>query len=264
MSKNELNPAKRYDLGYGHMGNGLTVWNRLEEKDGDYITIAHIASDRSVTFFDQDMPENVKKRIEQVARTSELTVSTAQDTPVFAASNDRPVAFIDSYSIYQLKDSSELRDYRFETLNGLDVQGLTVERGHYELAYRAQLTAGETLERIYQRFNTNHPPDFKGHSLSMSDVIVLRKNGLETTYYVDRFSFEETPEFLAHEKPEKLAATEVERRGSEQPDNAKSSADRGKSIKTSIYAQLKMGKAAAALAQKEKKNIPKHENDRGL
>lgn len=79
----EQKPEKQYDLGYGHMGNGLTVWNRLEEKDGDYVTVAHIGPDRGVTFYDNDMPDSVKARIENEARTSDMTVSATQDTPVF-------------------------------------------------------------------------------------------------------------------------------------------------------------------------------------
>lgn len=76
-------PEKEYDLGFGHMGNGLTVWNRLEERDGDYVTVAHIGPDRSVTFYDDAMPESVRARIEHEARTSNPTVSATQDTPVF-------------------------------------------------------------------------------------------------------------------------------------------------------------------------------------
>lgn len=267
MSTNEPTPAKQYELGYGYMGNGLTVWNRLEEKDDDYIIVAYIYPDRSVRFYDQDMPESVRKRIEQVARTSELTVSATQDIPVFTSSPEpeapgHETAFIDNYGIYQLKDGFELRDYRFEPLDRLEARGLTVVRGHYELVYRAQLTADDTLDRIYQRFNTNHPPDFEGRSLSISDVIVMQKSGTETAYYVDRFGFQEVPAFLAHEKPERLAASEVEHEESEQSDKAKLSEDSSKTIKTSIHAQLKVGKTAAALAQKQKKDVPKHASGR--
>ena len=76
--------AKAYDLGYGHLGNGLTVWNRLEEVDGDYRTVAHIAPDRTVTVYDEEMPQEVRDRIQQVADTSELTISSTQDAPVFS------------------------------------------------------------------------------------------------------------------------------------------------------------------------------------
>lgn len=76
--------AKAYDLGYGHLGNGITVWNRLEEEHGDYKTVAHIAPDRSVTIYDEEMPQAVREEIQRIADTSEMTISVTQDAPVFA------------------------------------------------------------------------------------------------------------------------------------------------------------------------------------
>ena len=76
--------AKAYDLGYGHLGNGLTVWNRLEEEHGDYKTVAHIAPDRTVTIYDEEMPQAVREEIQRIADSSEMTISATQDTPVFA------------------------------------------------------------------------------------------------------------------------------------------------------------------------------------
>ena len=75
--------AKAYDLGYGHLGNGLTVWNRLEEEHGDYKTVAHIAPDRTVTIYDEEMPQAVRGEIQRIADTSEMTISATQDAPVF-------------------------------------------------------------------------------------------------------------------------------------------------------------------------------------
>ena len=75
--------AKAYDLGYGHMGNGLTVWNRLEEEHGDYKTVAHIGPDRAVTIYDEEMPQAVRDEIQRIADTSEMTISATQDAPVF-------------------------------------------------------------------------------------------------------------------------------------------------------------------------------------
>ena len=75
--------GKAYDLGYGHLGNGVTVWNRLEEKHGDYKTVAHIAPDRTVTIYDEEMPQAVREEIQRIADTSEMTVSATQDAPVF-------------------------------------------------------------------------------------------------------------------------------------------------------------------------------------
>lgn len=76
--------AKAYDLGYGHLGNGITVWNRLEEEHGDYKTVAHIAPDRTVTIYDEEMPQAVREEIQRIADISEMTISVTQDAPVFA------------------------------------------------------------------------------------------------------------------------------------------------------------------------------------
>ena len=75
-----------YDLGYGHMGNGVTVWNRLELRDGDYKTIAHISPDRTVTYYEDGLPESVRARIEEIAATSTMSISATQDASVFSTS----------------------------------------------------------------------------------------------------------------------------------------------------------------------------------
>ena len=73
-----------YELGFGHLGNGVTVWNRLELEDGDYKTIAHIAPDRTVTYYEDSLPEDVRAQIEEFAATSTMTISATQDAPVFS------------------------------------------------------------------------------------------------------------------------------------------------------------------------------------
>ncbi|MBQ6256218.1 MAG: hypothetical protein IJJ60_06470, partial [Clostridia bacterium] len=80
----ETKPAENYKLGFGHMGNGLTVWNSLEYEHGDYKTVAHIAADRTVTFYDDKMPESVRKIIIEEAETANLTISATQNDPVFS------------------------------------------------------------------------------------------------------------------------------------------------------------------------------------
>ena len=77
-------PTVSYDLGYGHAGSGLNVWNRLETVNGDYKTIAHIHPNREVVFYDDYLPDEVKEQIQRVAATSEMTVSATQDAPVFS------------------------------------------------------------------------------------------------------------------------------------------------------------------------------------
>ena len=102
----------------------------------------------------------------------------------------------DAFGIYQLKDGDGMRDYRFEPYDRLQAVGLSVEATNYNLVYTAELTPGTSLEDIYTRFDTDHPEDFKGHSLSVSDIVVLHQNGENTAHYVDRIGYRDVPEFL--------------------------------------------------------------------
>ena len=103
----------------------------------------------------------------------------------------------DMYGIFQLKDAPELRFYHFEPLDRLRKNGNSVEYGNYNLIYLAELKAGETPETLFEKFNTDIPKDFKGHSMSVSDILVLRQNGHEQALYCDRVGFREVPEFLS-------------------------------------------------------------------
>ena len=102
----------------------------------------------------------------------------------------------DAFGIYQLKDGAGMRDYHFEPYDRLQAAGLSVEATNYDLIYTAELTPGTSLEDIYTRFNIDHPKDFKGHSLSVSDIVVLHQNGENTAHYVDSIGYREVPEFL--------------------------------------------------------------------
>lgn len=105
-----------------------------------------------------------------------------------------------SFSIYQLKGGEETRDYRFEPLDRLRAVGLDVQWDNYELVYSAPLADEESLEDIYRRFNIDHPADFTGHSLSVSDIVVLRNGDTETAHYCDSFGFTKVPEFLQQQE----------------------------------------------------------------
>ena len=108
----------------------------------------------------------------------------------------------DTFSIYQLKQGDETRDFRFEPYDRLQAAGNAVDKSNYELVYSAELTPGTSLEDIYTRFNIDHPKDFKGHSLSVSDVVVLHQNGQDAAHYVDSFGYKEVPEFLQEKQPQ--------------------------------------------------------------
>lgn len=101
-----------------------------------------------------------------------------------------------SYAIYQLKQNSENMDRAFMPLRYLHEKHIPVQREKYALVYQAQLEEGETLDDLYLKFNLEHPADYTGHSLSISDVVVLRKGETETAYYVDDMGFAEVPKFL--------------------------------------------------------------------
>ena len=109
---------------------------------------------------------------------------------------------VGSFSIYQLKGGSETLDYRFESLDSIHRNGLSVKPENYELVYEAPLTEKDNLESIYTRFNVDRPADFTGHSLSVSDIVVLHQGGKDTAHYCDRAGFSEVPEFLRERQPE--------------------------------------------------------------
>ena len=129
----------------------------------------------------------------------------AQEQPEQEAPQDK-----DTFSIYQIKGGDETRDLRFEPYDRLIAAGHRVDPKNYALVYSAPLTPGTSLEDIYTRFNIDHPKDFKGHSLSVSDVVVLHQNGQDTAHYVDSFGYKKVPEFLQPENYLKTAEQTTE------------------------------------------------------
>ena len=102
-----------------------------------------------------------------------------------------------TYSIYQLNRDEDMRDYSFASMDELNRRGLTVNPDNYEKVYEAPKTSEDTLDSIYYRFNMEHPADFRGHSLSVSDVIVFHENGVDTAHYVDSYGFTAIPDFVS-------------------------------------------------------------------
>ena len=118
----------------------------------------------------------------------------------------------DTFSIYQIKGGDETRDFRFEPYDRLQAAGNVVDKANYELVYSAPLAPETSLEDIYTRFNIDHPKDFKGHSLSVSDVVVLHQDGQDAAHFVDSVGFREVPEFLQEQKqltPDELTTGET-------------------------------------------------------
>ena len=109
----------------------------------------------------------------------------------------------DHFSIYQLKYDDSLHYIRFEGLTRLHKEGNEVERDNYDLVYEAGLKPGTSMDDLYYEFNMQHPKDFRGHSMSVSDIVVLHKGDEDKAFYVDTFGFTEVPEFLLEKVQEK-------------------------------------------------------------
>ena len=136
-------------------------------------------------------------------------------TPEMARKEQLLYASTDKYGIYQLKPNPELDSLRFEGTESLKRMGITkdnfdaIKPENYTLLYVGELselqkeTQGATLEAIFEKFNLDHPEDFRGHSLSVSDIVVLHQNGQNTAHFVDSFGYTEIPDFLREQTPEK-------------------------------------------------------------
>lgn len=158
----------------------------------------HLPEPPQLADFDQslqDYKKQIEAELEQEAATAGLTVEeyVASDYEAPAQPN---------FSIYQVPPGPEGRDFRYRSYEELQADGLSVDRKNYQLIYSAPLDKGITLDEIYRRFNMEHPADYKGHSLSMGDIVVFRQDGKQTAYYVDEGAdYRQVPEFFA--QPEK-------------------------------------------------------------
>ena len=122
----------------------------------------------------------------------------------------------DGYALFQLKDGEELYGLRFASLKQIGgEQAVLKER--YQCVYSAEFDLQniddkyEILNQIYDKFNIDHPEDFKGHSLSVSDVIAIRKNGETEAYYVDTVGFTELPQFLGETQNELVWDNDIQK-----------------------------------------------------
>lgn len=148
-----------------------------------------------------------------------VIVGIRDDEQAPAALRERAAALMDTidrykelnntFSIYQVRGGPETRDFRFEPYYRLLATGRTVDPANYDLVYTAPLRDIDTLESIYRQFNTDHPADFTGRSLSVSDVVVLRHGDRQEAHFCDDVGFREVPEFL-RENPLRTAELSTE------------------------------------------------------
>ena len=120
----------------------------------------------------------------------------------------------DTYAIYQLKRDDATADLRFMNSDWLNKKGIEPQLENYDLIYTGALYPAssqiDTLERLYQTFNLDHPADFTGHSLSVSDIVALKQNGVVSCHYVDSVGYKELPSFIKSGNYLKNAEMQVE------------------------------------------------------
>ena len=135
-----------------------------------------------------------------------------EDSPSFDAQvmdrmdhqQEREQAFLghkgDCFAIYQVKHTDELRDIRYEGLEWIKSIGQTVQRDNYDLVYTAPLAPGDlkgsVLDNLEYRFNNEHPTDYRHPSMSVSDIVAIKRDGKVSCHYCDSFGFAEVPGFL--------------------------------------------------------------------
>ena len=120
---------------------------------------------------------------------------------------DRMMAFLensnDAYAILQLRRTDETDDMRFMRYDYLKQKGIEPTIDHYEVVYHGSIEmpvgTAEQLEALYTKFNIDHPEDFRGHSMSVSDIVALKRTSEVSFYYVDSFGFKELPNFCIPE-----------------------------------------------------------------
>ena len=175
------------DYSFGYIA-GWSSDRDMKELKSSLDTIRKTASEL-ITGIEDRLAELQKDRAVEQEQKQELEESPAnREAQLLFGIEDR-------FGIYQLKDTEEARDIHFMGMDYLESKGIAVTKENYDLLYTAPLEEGTSLEDIYTRFNIDRPADFRGHSLSVSDVVVLHHNGENTSHYVDSFGYREVPEF---------------------------------------------------------------------
>lgn len=218
----ELPPLPELEQGYPMPDTGIGFLEMYQYGYTDGNAMLPLTKERAMELFMQDVPvfllyadsteamaldaEDISshtgvfgvEREEWDAVRGVVTLSEQADTEKLFLENPQ-----DAFLIYQIRRGGELDAYRFMNYDYLQSKGVTPERGGYDAIYTGGFmdygNARTNLDMIYQRFNVDHPADFKGHSLSVSDIVALKQNGVVSCHYVDSIGFRELSNFL---KPE--------------------------------------------------------------
>lgn len=220
--EDELPPLPELEQGYPMPDTGIGFLEMYQYGYTDGNAMLPLTKERAMELFMQDVPvfllygDNTEAMVLDAEDISShtgvfgvereewdtvrgvVTLSEQADTEKLFLENPQ-----DAFLIYQIRRGGELDAYRFMNYDYLQSKGVTPERGGYDAIYTGGFmdygNARTNLDMIYQRFNVDHPADFKGHSLSVSDIVALKQNGVVSCHYVDSIGFWELPNFL---KPE--------------------------------------------------------------
>jgi antirestriction protein ArdC len=185
--------SQRYELDTSEYSFGyIASWSGSKELDVLKASLDTIRTEANAIICEVD------GHMAELQRSAEV----AQDTII-----EKEAEQANTFTIYQLKDSDETKDYRFQSLQDLDSAQLAVDAKSYNATYAAPLDNGIALENLYYTFNMDKPQDFTGHSLSVSDVVVLDRGGITTAYYVDNKGFQELPGFVAQQQAQEATRT---------------------------------------------------------
>ena len=180
--------------------NGMQLNRALYSEDGEMYDILagpFIIAGLTEDNFGSLTPEQIKLYSEMYKVPEAFIMNNGKITVV-------PMKESDLFEIFQIdKKSPESKDIAFLSYDKLTKMGKSVNKANYSQVFAGNY-AGESLDAIYERFNLYLPDDFRGHSLSVSDVIVLHQDGVDTAYYVDSFGFKQVPEFFASNPLEKV------------------------------------------------------------
>ena len=155
--------------------------------------------------------------------------------------------------LYQVKFEGEnVRDLAFRSYEDIQADHLSVDAANYSCVYSGRLAEGQSLDDLYEKFNLHRPLDFLGHSLSVSDIVLVNKNGREQAYYVDSFGFKEVPEFFKSKAEEKVTEKLTDRPAVR---------DIGEAKRTSVLSRLQEKKEEAAKINQQRQ---KPEKSKGL
>ena len=207
-------PADELEQNYGYAGGDLLPLSReraVELLEQDLTVYMVESGENPAMVFDRDdlmeQPEGMmfavtREEWEESQDFRQAVLDRMQHQP------EREKAFLDHaadcFAIYQVRDDDALRDIRFESLDWLKSKGRAVERDNYDLVYTAPLStfasADAALGQLWYQFNNDHPADFQHPSLSVSDIIVLKRDGVVSCHYCDSFSFAQLTDFIS-QKP---------------------------------------------------------------